>query len=84
LWNELTRFINSCAHSEMQDMKRNTRSLAERLGLKPKTLENWRSLGGGPAFYRVGGRVMYDDADVDAWLASRRRTSTSDRGESAS
>lgn len=58
-----------------------TTALANRLGLKAHTLENWRHLGTGPAFYRVGGKVMYRQDDVDAWLASRRRTSTSDRGQ---
>jgi len=63
-------------------MKRDTKSQAERLGLKPKTLENWRCLGKGPPYYKVGDGpgaiVVYDDAETDIWLASRRRTSTSD------
>lgn len=58
-------------------MKRDTKSAAERLNLRPKTLENWRSQGLGPAFFKVGGKIQYDDADIDAWLATRRRTSTS-------
>lgn len=61
-------------------MKRDEKATAERMGVKPKTLANWRSSGGGPVFFKVGGRVIYDDADVDTWLASRRRTSTSDPG----
>jgi hypothetical protein len=66
-------------------MKRDTRSQAERLGLKPKTLENWRCLGKGPPFIKLGdgpgASVVYDDDDVDAWLAARRRNSTCDRGQ---
>ncbi len=61
-------------------MKRDTRAQAERLGLRPKTLDNWRSQGVGPPFYKIGSRVVYDDVDVDRWLAQRRRTSTSDPG----
>ena len=53
---------------------RDTQSAAERIGLRPKTLENWRVKGIGPPFYKIGGRVVYADADLDAWLTARRRT----------
>lgn len=61
-------------------MKRSSTDAAARLGLQRKTLDNWRSLGSGPPYYKLGNRIVYDDADVDAWLASRKRTSTSDPG----
>lgn len=61
-------------------MNRNEQETANRVGVKPKTLANWRSLGRGPAFLKLGARVVYDDADVDAWLSKQRRTSTSDPG----
>jgi predicted DNA-binding transcriptional regulator AlpA len=64
-------------------MKRDTRGAAERIGVAAKTLDNWRGLGTGPPFYKLGGRVVYDDGEVDAWLAERRRTSTSDPGLAA-
>jgi predicted DNA-binding transcriptional regulator AlpA len=64
-------------------MKRHTSGAAERLGLKRKTLENWRSNGGGPPYYKLGGRIVYDDFEVDSWCAARRRTSTSDPGSPA-
>jgi hypothetical protein len=53
-------------------MKRDTKGQAERTGLRPKTLENWRSLRIGPPYYKLGARVMYDDAETDAWLAEHR------------
>lgn len=62
---------------------RDTKSAAEKMQLRPKTLENWRSRGFGPAFLKLGARVVYDDADLDAWIASRRRTSTSQQGDHA-
>jgi hypothetical protein len=62
-------------------MKRDTKGLAERVGLPAKTFENWRSLNKGPPYYKLGGRVLYDDAEVDAWLAAHRRTGTSAPGE---
>ncbi len=53
---------------------------AEYLGLSPATLEALRSRGGGPAFAKLGRRVVYRREDLDAWLAERRRKSTSDDG----
>ena len=57
-----------------------TQAAAERLGLSPRTLEQWRVRGGGPPFLKIGGGVRYQLADLDEWLASRRRKSTSDPG----
>ncbi len=54
-------------------MKRKTNAAAERIGMRGKTFANWRSAGGGPPYYKVGGTVLYDDNEVDAWLAERRR-----------
>lgn len=55
-----------------------TPQLAEKLGLTPNTLEKWRLRGEGPAYLRVGeSQVRYDSRDVDAWLDTRRVTSTS-------
>jgi predicted DNA-binding transcriptional regulator AlpA len=53
-------------------MKRDTKGQAARLGVQPKTLDNWRSQDVGPPYYKIGGRVVYDDAEVDAWVAERR------------
>jgi predicted DNA-binding transcriptional regulator AlpA len=50
------------------------------LGLSGSTLNKLRVFGGGPVFLKLGRRVAYDIADLDAWLATKRRTSTSDRG----
>jgi hypothetical protein len=36
--------------------------------VSPKTMENWRSLGIGPRYLKLGGRVAYRIADLDAWL----------------
>jgi hypothetical protein len=52
-------------------------------GLSEAFLNRLRSVGGGPAFFKVGTRMIYSIADLDAWLASRRRTSTSDPGKAA-
>jgi len=53
--------------------------------LSPRTLEKWRTTGGGPPFYKFGGgvrgRIFYEKSELITWAASCRRTSTSDPGE---
>jgi hypothetical protein len=45
--------------------------------LKTNTLEGWRVQGRGPKFYRIGGLIRYDEADLDSWLEQQAVTSTS-------
>jgi hypothetical protein len=53
---------------------------AEYLGITKKTLANWRCLGCGPEFSRVGTRhIVYRLEALDKFLKLRRATSTSDR-----
>lgn len=60
------------------------RQAAAYLGLSFSALAKARVDGTGPAFLKLGKRaVAYDRGDLDAWLASRRRTSTSDPGPTA-
>ena len=47
--------------------------VAEHLQTDERTLANWRSLGIGPPYMKVGGKVRYDWADIRAWLVARRR-----------
>lgn len=60
------------------------RTAAALLGLDPRTLTNWRARGFGPPHYKFGrgrrGYVRYERSEIEAWMASRRRTSTSDPG----
>ena len=51
---------------------------ADRLGVRPSTLANWRWKGGGPRYLRVGGRIRYRLCDLADWLDVQARTSTSD------
>ncbi|MFK8850424.1 helix-turn-helix transcriptional regulator [Streptomyces sp. Ac-502] len=44
---------------------------ADRLGYEPCTLRKWRLKKKGPASFRVGGRVVYRVAALDAWLAAQ-------------
>ena len=47
---------------------------ADRLGLSPRTLDRYRATGRGPAHHRFGGLVRYSGEELEAWVASRRRT----------
>ena len=55
------------------------RGAAERTGLSANTLNNLRSTGGGPKFLKLGRAVRYSEADINAWLAARVVSSTSQR-----
>ena len=46
-------------------------------GLSCSTLNKLRCSGQGPRFAKVGRRVLYNVADLDAWLAKHLKTSTS-------
>ena len=50
--------------------------LAARLKISPRTLERWRWAGEGPAFLKIGVRVIYRLEDVEAYENGRRCEST--------
>lgn len=43
-----------------------------------RTLANWRYQGNGPAFSRLGGRVLYPEDKLLEWEAKRTVSSTSE------
>jgi hypothetical protein len=45
------------------------------LNTAESNLRWYRTMGKGPASYVVGRRVVYDIADLDAWLAEQKRKS---------
>lgn len=51
---------------------------ATRLGLSVLTLRRWRWAGCGPEFLKLGAAVRYAAADLDSFVDSARRRSTSD------
>jgi hypothetical protein len=56
-----------------------SREAAAFIGISPATLENWRVRGEGPAFIKTPGRtgkVLYEPAQIQAWRAKRRFSST--------
>jgi hypothetical protein len=55
------------------------RSAAEYLGVTPGFLEKAAVTGNGPPYLRISAKlVLYDRADLDAWLASKRVQSTAE------
>jgi hypothetical protein len=47
--------------------------LADRWCISPRTLERWRWLKLGPAYIKVGGRVVYTLEDIEAYEARQRK-----------
>lgn len=56
---------------------RNNTETAELLGIRPNTLDLWRTKGTGPAYRKVGRSVRYVEAEVIAWLNAQTHTNTS-------
>ena len=65
---------------QIQRRKLRTREAALYTSLAKSTLEKMRVRGDGCPFIRIGRAVLYDQDDLDAWLANNRRKSTSDHG----
>ena len=53
-----------------------TRDLAERWTVSRRTLDRWRWAGEGPRFLKLGGRVVYRIADIEAFEQQQLRTRT--------
>lgn len=65
----------------MSQNKLRAPAAAQYVGLSPSTLAKMRLRGDGPLYMKAGPRVvLYDIADLDIWLASRKRRSTSEVG----
>lgn len=57
-----------------------TPEAARLLGLSGRTLEKHRTYGTGPAYRKLGGRVVYSVEDIQAWADRGAKQSTSDPG----
>jgi Helix-turn-helix domain len=56
----------------------NNDAAARFLNLSPRTLEKHRVIGDGPRFRKLGRRIVYALADLEAWADARTCESTSD------
>jgi predicted DNA-binding transcriptional regulator AlpA len=57
-----------------------TEPAAEYSGSTKSTFEKYRLTGEGPVYIKIGRVVVYYREDLDTWLASKRRMSTSEQG----
>ena len=55
-----------------------TPAAAVYVGLSTSTLEKLRLTGDGPLYLKLNRAVVYDTSDLDDWLQSRRKRSTSE------
>lgn len=55
-----------------------TRQLAVELHVTERACEQWRMHGTGPAFCKIGRKVLYRRRDLRNWLDARTRRSTSE------
>ena len=46
--------------------------LSRRWGINPRTLQNWRCKGRGPAYLKIGGHIMYREDDIESYEAEQR------------
>jgi hypothetical protein len=52
------------------DGRLTNRAAATLIGVNPKTLANWRSLGTGPRWRKVGKLVFYELSEIQKFIAS--------------
>jgi predicted DNA-binding transcriptional regulator AlpA len=77
-WQQLARTFMT----DKETRRLRTPEAANYLGLSASTLEKLRLWGTGPTYYKAGAKiVVYEQADLDAWLHARRQTSTSENRE---
>jgi predicted DNA-binding transcriptional regulator AlpA len=51
---------------------------AQMLGVSTSFLNKARLTGDGPPFVKIGARIVYDPADLAAWIEARKHRSTSE------
>jgi len=56
-----------------------TPQASQYLALSESTLNKLRVFGGGPRYIKSGRAVLYDQRDLDDWLESHKRSSTSEQ-----
>lgn len=49
-----------------------TLEVADQLRTSAETVRYWRHIGRGPKSFKVGRRVLYDQADLAAWIDSAK------------
>jgi predicted DNA-binding transcriptional regulator AlpA len=65
------------AISSTSSPKLSVHETADLLRVSESWLNKARLIGSGPPFMKLGRRVLYDPADIESWLSSRKFSSTS-------
>ena len=65
-------------HLHSQSRRLRTADAAAYCASTKSTFEKYRLTGEGAAYSKLGRVVVYDIADLDAWLESKKRRSTSE------
>ena len=65
-------------HAHLPPRYLRTKEAAQFLSLSARTLEKHRTYGTGPAYHKLGGRVVYSIEDLEAWVKLGSVTSTTD------
>jgi predicted DNA-binding transcriptional regulator AlpA len=73
----------SLEHAPARGERLRTPEAARYTGISVSTLTKLRIFGGGPVYLKCGRAVIYDTADLDSWMASRKRHSTADAAHAA-
>ena len=78
LFTEPETDVGSRAMIDTKPRYLDTRRAAAYLGISPSTLNRMRVSGDGPRYSKLGRRVVYDIADLDAWVEERKRRFTAE------
>ncbi len=73
-----TQNTSSAEIARPEPINLTTPQAADYLGLAISTLNKWRCHGDGPKFIKLGRSVRYQRVDLDAFIAARRKSSTSE------
>lgn len=67
--------VSSDAEEQLRQMpnRLTTAQVEDFTGVPQATLRYWRHKGTGPASYTLGRRVVYDAADVVAWVEAQKK-----------
>ena len=72
--------MNSTDQVKMLPHLMTEREISVKYGIPVRTLQKWRLTGSGPCFVKLGRAVRYRIVDMDSFIESRLRKSTSDMG----
>lgn len=53
----------------------NIGAVSEKTTLAKQTIRNWSCLGRFPRPFKLGGRAVWDESDIDKWLLTQKQTS---------